>query len=356
MADALLERAAPHGHMAEIVSIQYLRAFAALTVVAFHALGAAPHFPVGAAGVDVFFVISGFIMWTLTAETETSPARFLWRRIVRVAPTYWVATFVVAGIWALRPHFLWMPPFTWGELLKSLLFAPHRDGWGRDYPVLTQGWTLNYEMFFYLVFTGVLLLPRRRQFTALTAVLLGLAAAGLLLRPTDPVGATYLNPLLLEFLAGAWLGRAWRAGWLRSRSLGSLLLGAGLAIFAIENGYGLVDPPWRALVWGAPAVLLVAGGLSLEGAGAMIRSRPLKALGDGSYSIYLFHPAIVALGERVLAPAPTLVRLTATVAACGLAGVILHRVLEQPVTAALRRLGRRTVIAAAPAAAPLASG
>jgi exopolysaccharide production protein ExoZ len=250
-----------------------------------------------------------------------------------------------------------MPPFTWSELAQSLLFAPHRDGWGRDYPVLTQGWTLTYEMFFYLVFAAILFLPRRRQFAALATVLLTLAGLGLLLRPAGPVGATYLNPLMLEFLAGAALGRFWRAGWLRSRRLGFALLGLGLALFAAENPLGLFTGASRAIVWGVPAVLLVAGGLSLEGAGAMVRSRPLKALGDGSYAIYLFHPAIVALGERVLAPAPTVVRVAATVAACGAAGVILHRTLERPLTTALRRLGARRLFGpAAGATAPLTSG
>lgn len=350
MANALDGRpAAAAGRLPEIVSVQYLRAIAALSVVAYHALGAARGFPAGAAGVDVFFVISGFIMWTLTERAEAAPGRFLWRRLVRVAPPYWIATFLTAAIFLLRPGFLWMPPFTPGELMQSLLFVPHRDGWGRVYPVLTQGWTLTYEMFFYVVFAGVLFLPRRRQLAALTALFVGMAALGLLLRPSDPAGATYLRPVLLEFLGGVWLGCAWRVRLLRSRTVGWLLLGAAAAVFAVENWLHVKDAPWRALVWGPPAVMAVAGALSLERAGAMFRSRPLKALGDGSYSIYLFHPPIVALGERVLAHAPTPLRVLVTVAACGLAGVVLHRVMERPLTAWLRRAGRRPLPTAATA-------
>ena len=323
----------------QIVSIQYLRALAALVVVAFHAFESEQHrFPVGAAGVDVFFVISGFIMWTLTESAERRPGAFIWRRLVRVAPPYWVATLLAVLVAVVRPHFLWEPPFSGLDVVRSLAFMPYVDGWGLRYPVLTQGWTLNYEMFFYAVFAAALLLPRRRQILALTAGFAVLMAAGLLLRPRDPIAATYTSLNLAEFLGGVWLGRAWLAGRLAGRLAGWSLVAAGLVVFAIEQAMGVREGPFRAVYWGLPAFALVCGALMLEGAGAVRCWRLPKALGDGSYSIYLFHLFVVALIARLAGGAPTAVRVTVCLVASAGAGWLLFLFLERPLTAALRAL------------------
>jgi exopolysaccharide production protein ExoZ len=325
----------------QIVSIQYLRALAALAVVAFHAFEAEAHrLAVGAAGVDVFFVISGFIMWTLTEHAESGPGAFLWRRIVRVAPPYWAATLLAALVWTVRPHFLWMPPFGAADLARSLAFIPYADAWGRTFPVLTQGWTLDYEMFFYAVFALVLLAPRRWQLAALTLAFAVLIAVGLAASPTRPVVAAFTSPLLAEFLAGAWLGRIWLTGRLRSRAGGVLLLAGGLAAFAAANVLGIPKGLLRLLVWGLPALALVTGALLLEGAGLVRCWKVPKALGDGSYSIYLFHVFVVAATYRVLGDAPTAVRVGAALLASAVAGWLLFVGLERPLTSALRNLPR----------------
>lgn len=332
-------RAHTAGRLPQIVSIQYLRAAAALAVVAFHTLESAVHkFPVGAAGVDVFFVISGFIMWTLTESAEAGPGRFLRRRVIRVAPPYWIATLLAALVVAVRPRFLWAPPFTAGDLARSLAFAPYADAWGRPYPILVQGWTLNYEMFFYAVFTAVLFAPRRAQLALLSLALAGLAAAGLVRPPADPALATYTSLDLAEFLAGVWLGQVWLTGVLRGRAIGWALAALGLAAFAVEQWMGVREGPWRALYWGLPALALVAGALCLEGAGAVPCWRLPKALGDGSYSVYLFHVFVVAACTRALGGAPEALRLAATLIASAAAGYVLFRLVERPLTAGLRAL------------------
>jgi exopolysaccharide production protein ExoZ len=117
-----------------------------------------------------------------------------------------------------------------------------------------------------------------------------------------------------------------------------VLVGLGLAAFALEQGVGVREGPWRAVLWGGPALLLVTGALCLEGAGYVKLWRIPKALGDGSYSIYLFHVIVVALGYRALSGAPTAVRLICTLAAAALVGVVLYHALERPLTARLRRL------------------
>ena len=95
-----------------VLSLQYLRGIAALLVVAFHAAeylarasGRPAGFPftAGVSGVDVFFVISGFVITWSSAGRAMSPADFLWRRAVRIVPLYWFLTFIVTSIALLQP-------------------------------------------------------------------------------------------------------------------------------------------------------------------------------------------------------------------------------------------------------------
>jgi exopolysaccharide production protein ExoZ len=330
--------AAPR-RLPQFLSIQYLRAIAALGVVVFHALEAAPlRFGMGAAGVDIFFVISGFIMFGLTEGAEARPGLFLWRRAARVAPMYWIATAVIAAIAVLRPNFMWMAPVTLDHLAKSLLFIPHYDLRGKIYPVVQQGWTLNYEMFFYLAFAAALFLPRRAQLPALTAAFALLAAIGLALRPANAAAATFTSPLLLEFVAGAWLGRAWAGGWARNRRLGLSLLALGAAALGAQAVLGLELVAWRAVAWGVPGLCLVAGAVMIEADGGAPCWRPLKALGDASYSIYLFHTPVVALSYRLFKHGLHGPRVAFVLAASAGAGWIAYRLVERPLTRALHKL------------------
>lgn len=320
----------------KICSIQYLRAIAALGVVAFHALESSPHrFVTGAAGVDVFFVISGFIIWTVSAR-EPRPSLFLRRRLWRIAPAYWIATLLVAALAIMRPHLLWRVEPQPGHLLLSLGFIPHLDPFGRLYPLLIQGWTLNYEAFFYVLFAVLLFLPRRWQLPSLLAAMLGLAALGWTLRPASPVAHTYTDPLLLEFAAGVALAAARDRGWLAGPLKGAGLVVLALAGFALTADRDLESDALRWVYWGAPAVALVAGAICLEQARAVPNLGWLTLLGDASYSIYLFHVPILAVVSRVTATAPIPVQLAASLAAAALGGLVAFRFVERP----LGRLAR----------------
>ena len=140
-----------------LLSVQALRALAALAVATYHALQWADGgFEVGRAGVDVFFVISGFIMWHVTAGRDVDPGDFLWRRLTRVAPLYWLATLGVLGVALVWPAFLPEVRPGWTHLALSLAFIPHLDPRGLPFPTLPPGWTLDYEALFYLIFAGAL--------------------------------------------------------------------------------------------------------------------------------------------------------------------------------------------------------
>jgi exopolysaccharide production protein ExoZ len=320
-----------------LLSIQYLRALAALAVVAYHALQwTGGGFEVGRAGVDVFFVISGFIMWTVTADRAAAPAAFLWRRFTRVAPAYWIATLAVAAAAVVWPALLPQVRLSWPHLALSLAFIPHNDLAGLPFPVLPPGWTLCYEAAFYLIFAVSLVAPERWRMAVLAICLVGVSAAGFVWPPAYPLGA---NPLMLQFLAGAVLGRLARARALPESGAGWLMLGMGLAAFAIMAATGFVDELWRPLIWGGPAILIVAGAVAIEARGRAPRLPAMKTLGDASYSIYLWHLPAVALVAHILGTGRPWLLVAVGLAASIGAGLASRAWLEVPLTALLR--GRR---------------
>jgi exopolysaccharide production protein ExoZ len=311
--------------MERILSLQYLRGIAAMMVVFYHIHsrvvdmgyeGPWAHWMRG--GVDIFFVISGFIMWVTTAGRSIGPARFYRKRIARIVPIYWIATSIVV---LLSASLGW-------HALASYLFLPFVHPSGNVWPVLIVGWTLNYEMFFYAVFGAALLLPERLRIAAVAGVLGALVILGAIF-DAAPEAEFYMNGIVLEFVAGMVIGRLWnedarlRIGWAGIVS--------GFALFALLDP---LDLP-RFVGLGIPAVLIVLGALSLE----PVRELPvLRALGDSSYSLYLFHGfALIvtakiwtALGLHWLAFIPV------ALIGAGLAGYAMFRVVEQPVERHLR--------------------
>ncbi|MEO7027698.1 MAG: acyltransferase, partial [Caulobacteraceae bacterium] len=188
-----------------MVSIQYLRALAALAVVLYHALQwRSGGFDVGRAGVDVFFVISGFVLWRATSRHRVTPLTFLAARASRVMPLYWLATLAVVASALVWPQFLPQVRPGWGHLLLSLAFIPHFDPRGLPFPTLPPGWSLDYEAGFYILFAIALAFARRWRAWALVGGLAGATLAGLLL--ADPAYILGANPLLLEFAAGVLIG------------------------------------------------------------------------------------------------------------------------------------------------------
>ena len=318
----------------DLLSIQYLRAVAAIGVLIFHAADrTGGQFGVGGSGVDVFFVISGLIMWVISARRPPTPLEFLSRRAARIVPLYWLVTLGLCGVWLAAPGLFPHLSPTPGHVIQSLLFLPHVDPDGVIAPLVAPGWTLNYEAFFYVVFAAALLAPGRLRPWLLTATLSGLVLAGLLLRPHTAILATYTSPLLLEFLAGVWIGKAWVAGRMPSAGVSALLLLAGVGALAAVAAWKLNVEPVRLLVWGLPGMAIVTGALGLEAAGHAPFWRPVKFLGDASYSIYLIHALAISLALKLgqmlgLTNGPLL--FTAAIAVGLTAGSLCYLGVERP--------------------------
>ena len=323
------------GARTTIYGIQYQRALAALGVVIFHAAErTGHHFAIGAAGVDVFFVISGFIMWVISERRPVSPLAFLRDRIQRIAPIYWLATavMVVGGLAGLFPNLV----LGNAHVLASLLFVPMRSpSSGEIWPVLVQGWTLNYEMFFYAVFAVALLLPRARRLLAIAGCFSALVAIGFAVDSDSALFVTYTRPIILEFVAGMIVAEFW----LRHRIPGAL---SSLALVAIAlSGFvalAVLRLPFDEFILGPLAVMLVLGTLGLEAQGWFRPRRLPMLLGDASYSIYLWHTfaiSVVVKACGMMGIGPLTSALLAAVAGTAL-GVFAYLLIEKPLTKRLR--------------------
>jgi exopolysaccharide production protein ExoZ len=282
--------------MNKLYGVQYLRAAAAIGVVIFHAAErSGGHFVIGAAGVDVFFVISGFIMWTISQRRPVSPLHFFRDRLKRIVPAYWLATaaMVLGGLIGAFPNLT----LTASHVLGSFFFIPHHSpNGGEIWPVLVQGWTLNYEMFFYAVFAITLVIRNDARFGFLSGTFLLLVGAGLAFRFENPVLATYTNPALLEFVLGVIIGRLWLAGKMPSAGMGVIFIAVAVCGFTVV---GTTYQGFTPFVLGPLAGLLLIGTLALEKAALMPRSKWATYVGDGSYIIYLWHTFAISVTAKI---------------------------------------------------------
>jgi len=335
-----------------VVTIQYLRAIAASLVVCHHAFAPPAvnsyyRHSFGEFGVDLFFVISGYIMWTTTVRGRRGPVPFWAARIVRIVPLYWVYTTLFLLVAIFAPQAL----FTEAGLdavfvLKSYLFVPAlHPTYGGIAPVYTLGWTLNYEMFFYLVFGFSLVLARPAlRFGLFAGLFVLLVLAGWMTGPRGAILSTYTNPILLEFLAGVALA-ALGPRLMRSAAgvgLAALLVAAAWLVFVVLSE----APPGRLVAFGLPAAVIVAGALMLEPIARLRTSRLALLLGDASYSIYLAHPfaqrvwllAVGLLVPDLGAPVVAALYVSSALLIGILGGVASYLLLERPLLAAGHRL------------------
>lgn len=329
--------------MKKLWSIQYLRAFAAVAVVVFHSLESSTfRFPVGAAGVDVFFVISGFIITTLTNHREKDATEFLYHRLVRIVPLYWALTIIAFAIGLVKSNFFYRFDASFSNLIYSLLFLPHSAAVGRVTPVLQQGWTLEYEMFFYAIFTIWLFYPAKNRLKFIALILCALVIVGLFIPKPSPALLTYTSPLLLEFVAGIRLAVAWERKLMPPPIFGLAFIAAGFGLFCLQ--LTLAAPSsgiMQAIRWGGPAALIVFGALSLEAGEHVPRVRLGVLLGDASYAIYLAHGFVVTAFLWRFSAAPIWGRVTICVVASCLVAVVIHLWLERPLNKYLVDVYRR---------------
>ena len=336
--------------------IQAGRALAALLVVVFHATELGRQklnynflfglFEFGEAGVDFFFVLSGFIIFFVHRRDmgqRQNIKPFLLKRLIRIYPLYWLITLTLLPVYFAVPSFGHGYERNLGVILKSLLLYP------QDHPpILNVAWTLCHEIFFYVVFLGAMwwvpkvFIKVALAWISTTTVLF---VANLIQPETvvlSPLPQLILSPYNLEFAFGgitAYCITRYRIG----HSLSILLI--GVFLFGIA---GLVDtystfPVNRILAYGVASTLIIWGAASLD------IHQPLKVpaifdrLGDASYSIYLIHYAAFSVILKVLLALNIvnwignfMALMLLVVTSLGL-GYVVHVGLEKPIIAFLRQ-------------------
>lgn len=281
-----------------LISVQALRALAAWAVVCHHFMQIFFDFeargPIGqlfidkgAVGVDIFFVISGLVIFLSTEGKALPPARFLLYRLFRIVPAYWLYTVLMALLVVFARPLLPDQTVDWNHLLLSLLFIPTENPGGYGiYPTLNVGWTLNYEMLFYVLFAWALLFRLQVRLLVVAALLFAVCQAW---TGFGWVSEFYRSDIVYEFLLGIGIGMLYRRGWI-GPALWLPLLGIGAALLAIYH----LPPEPRLLNWGVPSAVLVMASMALER--HVERNRLLKLLGDCSYSVYLMHVLVLSAG------------------------------------------------------------
>lgn len=341
----------------EFKGIQALRAVAAFAVVLGHSMnylgrghgtvpGVLTEFQ-GAVGVDLFFVISGFVMAISSGRLlrQPHPTRvFLWRRVLRVVPLYWLLTAVKLVILAALPRFdvtAWRPS-VWNAV-SSFLFIPSVNGMGEIRPVITLGWTLNFEMMFYLLF-AISLVWRERFVRLLVPLVVLLAAIGLVRTAAWPIWTAGADPVVVEFAAGVVIALLFERGRMPGTTGSAVLLVAGAAgLSLIRSGPFLL----REVSWGVPAAMVVLGVVGLERAVGDRLPRWLLLLGSASYAVYLVQtfvfPVVDLLAERVrgiVGLTPLEVGAVVMLGSLGISaalGLGVHLLIERPMTDVLKR-------------------
>lgn len=352
---------------ARLDSIQRLRGVAAVLVVFAHTVdlvearssslgrsfiassGHVENF--GAIGVDLFFIISGFVM-ALSSEKLLGPRdsiRFLRLRWIRIAPPYLIVTaaLVLFGLLARKAD-----P-TVASISNAVVFVPVLDLDRYVPPALTVGWTLSFEFTFYLLVAALIVLARRHRLRWMIGVLLTAALVGTIWPPSVFILGWVTNPIGLEFALGIGAFLLWRSGALHRRRPAWIALGiaGGLALVSeLLVGFGAVSEEQfvvdgrlslhRVVLWGLPVFAILLAVVPTRISPRRLPSRVLRVLGDSSYSIYLVHiPVLMGLNLLLktvpVAPPADLVLVIGVVLAT-LAGIQYFQWVERPLTRALR--------------------
>ena len=335
------------------LGIQLLRGIAALLVVFHHSLeesrALAPHIAPkwlilsGACGVDIFFVISGFIIYNVTygrsLKQPEAPAVFLLKRFLRIFPLYWICLAATLALWS-SGHFYKSLAVDFPRFLSALFLLPFRV------QVIDVAWTLVFEMYFYYVFAITLAWRSAALSVFGTTGLIAAVVFASRFLPDGNVKDVFSNPIALEFAFGLMLshfmGRTFlQAKWLRLAWIPGLVLFCVAAAVTPSAGTAGLQPAFRFFAWGLPALLVTASFIAIPFQKTFL-TRLFLPLGNASYSVYLTHPffmisfAFLLKGHLGATPALALPLVLVVVGASLVLGLVVHYWIERPVLARLR--------------------
>jgi peptidoglycan/LPS O-acetylase OafA/YrhL len=287
----------------------------------------------GPKGVDIFFVLSGFVM-IYSSEKLINDANgwkiFAERRIVRIVPIYWIATSIKVTALLLSTGYILHTQFSVVKSIESYLFLPAFNAEGNINPVLGVGWTLNFEMFFYFLFTLALFL-RVSVYKFVGGVLAVLSLGAIFRQDNWPAVSFYLNPIVLEFFYGMVIAKICLSGKHIPKYFALPLLALGF--FGLLASWPMSKLELH-LLQGIFAALIVYSMASMEDSLTRI-PRFVLYLADASYAIYLYHefigPVVPIVLMKLHLVYPWLSIAGSVILSLG-AGCLIHLLIEAPIT------------------------
>lgn len=320
-------------------NIQYLRAFAAANVVLFHVVGytnidhkyTTSFFKFltgwGQNGVDMFFVISGFIMIYIQNLKARSPIAFILERIRRIVPIYWLFNFIMLALVLIFPSSFNTIKFNISWILTSLFFVSGYAGFKN--PFLLPGWTLEIEMLFYFLFFGSLF--NKKPHIQLSVMLILIVISAIMLR----------SHIMFEFAFGIIIGLLYKYRATNTKIAISCMV---IGIIALLSTIGQTELAvrYRSIFWGIPSSFILIGFINIK----QFKNTFLSSLGDASYSIYLIQVFAIPVffkginklyngqqGESVVNDIIVLLCLIFTIAS----GITFYKLVEKPLFIWLKR-------------------
>jgi len=291
----------------------------------------------GEFGVDIFFIISGFIISHITQDNHE---QFFSRRLIRIVPLYWMFTGAIALIAYLAPHLLVSVKWDVSHAMASLVFSPWWMESLEFEPLLPMGWTLNYEIWFYVLFSVAMRITFLHREAMCALLIVGIYVLTNLL-PLDRTASLsfYANSIVLEFIVGMALAMLYR----NKKAFFDRVPGVVL-LFGVVTAFGMfyyttyisnLNVP-RSVYFGVPAGVCVVACLCIEASFKQLRYWVISAVlagGEISYPLYLLHMFVVAALSRVVLVSPVNVVvgfLLALLLSSGVAYVASHYV-DKPV-------------------------
>ena len=288
-----------------MTSVQYLRGVAALLVVVYDAVykhgqisGISSSWSFGQSGVDLFFIISGFIMSYTTDRRAVGGVAFFKARMARILPLYWSLSIAAFLVFLVSPRLINRSGGT-TTILHSFTLFPVGDKL-----LIQNGWTLSFEFWFYIIFAAALAMGTSHRIPKASAILLVLFVIGYVFTPTRPALEVATNPLLLEFFMGM-IAFLYFKNIRQKVVVNVILLFIGLVSLVYVGTHGIVEN--QLVSYGVPFMLVVCGLVGMESLmnrlPTMFLTRILRAIGDSSYSLYLIHPFVISVVAIVVVKA-----------------------------------------------------
>jgi exopolysaccharide production protein ExoZ len=339
------------GEKASFHTIQVLRFIAALMVVITHSSISIQYYldpsyrsPItGGTGVNLFFAISGFVMVVSSRKLVMHKSGwriFLTQRLLRIVPLYWIVTTLKLVVLLVGANvFVFKSPVEFWHILKSYLFLPSLNFDNLYRPIVGVGWTLNLEMFFYVIFAACLFVKISRVMAA-SIVLIALAALPFLNIDYLPVIGFYTDLTILNFVWGMIVAKLYYADRKLNAAIAypAILLGIAYLMTPIQFPISAI---MNATLTNLSVFAVILGAVSVEQQLKGYLNAALRFFGDASYSLYLIHTSVVPLSPMLLHKLGIMnvsLALFCSLSLALVSAALVYLFVERPVTQKLKAM------------------